>query len=310
MRKIFTLFILIIFSTSTAFTQSVVVVKEAIPNANLLRPVSVPKGIHAPAVDATKIHIAGAQEGTAWTKKLSEQCSGMNFVYCAMAVLSAVQVGMSIADALKSKKTADASKCVGAYCDSSGSNNSLGTTGPTGGSFATGTLSPSPDEEILGRIQKDVNSQLASLAKDGYTYDSKTNSVNTPNGNVPASALGSAEGLKSLGMTDADLNKLEKIQDAVRQELQKKSGKYAGSDSFDGAGGGGSSSKPGPGYDDKDKRFDMNAYLAGLSKKDGANRGVAGLEKKYGSDQIGVAGDDIFKMIHRRYQAKKPSLSP
>ncbi|RYZ63319.1 MAG: hypothetical protein EOP05_23835 [Proteobacteria bacterium] len=70
-----------------------------------------------------------------------------------------------------------------------------------------------------------------------------------------------------------------------------------------GGGGAGGSSEVGGGsggYDPTGGGYGKSAGLGGKTK----SPGLAGMQKKFGSDNIGVAGDDIFEMITRRYQAR------
>lgn len=103
-------------------------------------------------------------------------------------------------------------------------------------------------------------------------------------------------------MSDSEINTLQK---AAAADLKNPS-KFAGSSDYESFGGGGRKSHS----QGENNDFDMNKYLASLTAQRNATRGVAGLEKRLGTDQIGVAQDDIFKMIHRRYEAKKTTLNP
>lgn len=51
--------------------------------------------------------------------------------------------------------------------------------------------------------------------------------------------------------------------------------------------------------------FDMNSMFGKAKAKSNLNRGVAGLSKMLGGQPIGVAQDDIFKMVSRKYEYKK-----
>lgn len=236
------------------------------------------------------------------------ECSSQNYAACAMSVMSFAQAAISIAGALKSEKTKNASNCTGQYCngiDTGGTLNPpnfVDTSGPGG----TGTLPNNGTNDVLGRIQDDINTNLGNLNDRGYSYDAATNSVNTPTGSISASSLSSPSGLKGLGMSDADISKMDEIAKQALKEGQK----LADGLDFGGGFGGGKKAKGGPGYDSDGQAFDMNKYLASLMNKKTGDRGVAGLEKKYGTDHIGVAQDNIFTMIKRRYEAKKTSLTP
>lgn len=265
MRKIFSVFILCIFATSS--------VQAEITNTAA--------GI------AKKELVKSAGQNAAQGKSFLDKCKA-NPVFCGMAVLAFTQVVMSLADSGKASNTKSASECSGPYC---------GGSGYAGGIGGTASTQPGVPEDLLGRIQDDVNKNLKELGNKGYSYNASKNAVNTPGGSVPASAFGSEDGLKAMGMTDEELSDLKK-------NASVDNTKGLG-DGFEG--GGGRKAKAGSGYETASS-FDMNKYLASLNGT--AARGVAGLEKKYGSDQIGVAQDNIFKMVHRRYEEKKTTLHP
>lgn len=65
-------------------------------------------------------------------------------------------------------------------------------------------------------------------------------------------------------------------------------------------GGGSSNSIAGPGYDGAAKANANQASSSGSR----APASVAGMKKQYGDSFIGVAGDDIFGMMNRRYELK------
>jgi hypothetical protein len=233
------------------------------------------------------------------------ECSSQNYAACAMSVMSFAQAATSIAGALKSEKTKNASNCTGAYCNGIDTGGTLNPNLPSDQS-GIGTLPNNNTTDVLARIQNDINTNLGKLNDRGYSYDAATNSVNTPTGSISGSSLSSPSGLKGLGMNDADISKMDQIAKQAINEGQKLA---AGLDIGDGFAGG-RKAKGGPGYDSDEQPFDMNKYLASLMNKNTGDRGIAGLEKKYGTDHIGVAQDNIFTMIKRRYEAKKTSLTP
>lgn len=262
-------------------------------------------GIASSAGAASAAAAAAGAESLTWYQKLKGHCSN-NPVFCAMAAASLIQAGISIADAMKSRNTSDSVHCTGSFCGAgTGLNDGGAYTNNNGGNGSLGI------DPVLGELHNDVQNSLNELSQRGYTFKPDTNSIETPVGSMPVSSLGSTEGLKGLGMSNSDLEELANIKAAVASELANKlkSSKFAGSADYDTAGGGGSKLKPGPGYGEDKNAFDMNKYLASLMNKNKHSRGVAGLEKKLGSDSIGVAQDNIFNMIHRRYEAKKTTLN-
>jgi hypothetical protein len=291
-NKLISIFIIVIFACTTTYANSDVI-NHAAQGAMMTYMVTT---------------VGNAEQGDSFVKK----CTGSAWYYCAMAALAFTQAAMALKGASDSNKTKTASDCTGPYCGGGvsdgidpGSGNGYG----SNGGIVTGDTLGDPDQtDILGRIQNDVNKNLADLGKKGYSYDPKTNSVDTPNnGSVPVSAFSSPSGMKGLGLSDAEIADVQKVAAAGL----KAASKYAGSADYDSAGGGGGLRNKGSSDEDEAVNgFDMNKYLAGLTAHKKNSRGVAGLEKNYGSDQIGVSQDNIFKMIHRRYEAKKTSLTP
>jgi len=111
---------------------------------------------------------------------------------------------------------------------------------------------------------------------------------------VPASSFGTDSGMMAAGLSAhqaADLKaKMDEMKDKNGANMNKA---LAG----DMGGGGGGSRAPEP----------PEASVAGAAKA-GSKAGVSGLSKNLGNDKIGVAGDDIFKMISRRYKANESSF--
>jgi hypothetical protein len=112
------------------------------------------------------------------------------------------------------------------------------------------------------------------------------------------SNFGSAEGLKSMGFSDGDISSaMNKGKDIAAKAAEK--AKFAAL-TADAGGGGARAAASIP----QDPAVDYDKLL-GRNKngKDKKEASVAGMSKKYGSDNIGVAGDNIFEMITRRYKA-------
>jgi hypothetical protein len=224
--------------------------------------------------------------------KAKEACTS-NPVMCGMAVLTGYQIISTLIGSKDSKKVADQTQCTGSFCTNGTANGDNVAPNNFGNNPAGDGLSPG-DRAVLNKTQNG----LKALAKDGYTYDAAKNAVNTPNGSVPASSYASTDGLKKLGATDADIKSIE-------QNIRNSHDGY-GSFGYDDGGGGGAKPKA-KGYEDKP--LDMNAYMKSLMGQD-KSRDVAGLQKRMGSDSIGVAQDDIFQMIHRSYKNQESNLSP
>ncbi len=143
---------------------------------------------------------------------------------------------------------------------------------------------------------------LNKLKEMGYEFNSD-GTVTLPDGTkVSSSAFNSAKGMKDAGFSDAEIANALAAMDQVKAQNAKANVVAVGVE----GGGGGRSAGAVNAYGSA-SRYGKNKY--GRKGKD-AKRGiasVAGMKKKFGSDMIGVASDDIFKMIRRRYDKKRKS---
>ena len=153
----------------------------------------------------------------------------------------------------------------------------------------------------IGEIQQ-------ALLKGGAVMEEKGMKVN-PDGSVgfkdgttvtPAQMQAAASSGQGLDMATG-----KKVKDllAMGKKYAKDAEAYKvssmGLDSSGGGGGGGG----GASFTPYESKFDMSKYLKGLNKKRGP-ASVVGKTKIVAGEPIGVAGDNIFKMIQRRYEAK------
>ena len=156
-----------------------------------------------------------------------------------------------------------------------------------------------------------INSQLAKLEDMGYKVNTSKGTVTTPKGEFPMKAFGSADAMAAAGMDPSQVSAARKGLAALNADLTEKYGDDAPKVVAMGVSGGlGGSSFGGElSEDGGDKGSDpMAAYLASLKKKLNQNRGpanVAGMQKMFGGEPIGVKMDNIFDMVHRRYQKKR-----
>lgn len=141
-----------------------------------------------------------------------------------------------------------------------------------------------------------LNKAKADLAAQGVTIaDGK---INAKGKSYPLASFGSVDGMKSMGFSDAEIaNAMDKNKDIA--------GKVAGKSqvaalSADGGGGGGRAAASLP----QDPGPDFNALFGEKKAKEKKEVSVAGMTKKYGSDVIGVSGDNIFEMVTRRYKSQ------
>lgn len=153
---------------------------------------------------------------------------------------------------------------------------------------------------------KDVNNGLSQFASGKGPYSvNPDGSIKMKNGKTyGVGAFDSKQAMMDAGLTAAQadammgmLAKQKALGDLdAKGALAKESGTGSG-DSL--AGGGGSGAKPGDGA--------ANGDASGSGKDLGkGNRSLAseGLTKDFNGELIGAAGDDIFKMMNRRYRLK------
>jgi hypothetical protein len=146
-------------------------------------------------------------------------------------------------------------------------------------------------------------------AKDkGFSYDPATGTVTSASGktlsgkDVSSAAAMAAAGV-SKGVIDTVSQMNEKALASAMKKVESKLGKIAVNGEEMGAGGGGGDSSSSRGSATADP-----AYGAGRGAGLGIDRDpaqVAGMQKNYNGEPIGVSGDSIFKMMTRRYKTKE-----
>jgi hypothetical protein len=163
-----------------------------------------------------------------------------------------------------------------------------------------------PDGRTLDnkQVQNLLNQGRKDLAKAGVKLN-ENGDITFPNGNTAnmndlsngnSAAFGAAAGLSEKEVNDLK----DKINKTGAQAVAT-----VGKDVNMVAGGGGGGSAPGAEGVGSGSSFDMNSMFGKAKSKANLNRGVAGLSKMLGGQPIGVAQDDIFKMVSRKYENKK-----
>jgi hypothetical protein len=182
-----------------------------------------------------------------------------------------------------------------------------GSNGTGGQNIATntGTGGVLPDGTTSQTIARDVAKLQSDLAKSGAIISADGKTMTTKDGrtfDLSKGADGSMEGLMAMGLSAAEA---QKAMDASGKYGKAANAKYsamiAKMGGADGGGGGGGRAPAGDGGGG-------GAY-GGFKWGDPRNKArakakVAGLTRKLGDDTIGVAGDDIFEMVTRRYKAR------
>jgi hypothetical protein len=153
----------------------------------------------------------------------------------------------------------------------------------------------------VGQIMSDYKKLANNLKAAGVSISPDGKTVNLPGGKtVPTSSFGSDSAMKSAGISDADLSAARSLATKTQSQLTAKLVSKMDADGAGGGGGGGYGSG-GSGRDGKGN-FDLKMPGMNVKKDRGAN--VSGMSKALGNDRIGVAGDNIFEMINRRYKSR------
>lgn len=253
-------------------------------------------GINEAAAQAAAAQKAAAMKnmmvGAALMATGMAGCTGMQTWGCPllpMAALAFMQAGHDSNMAGLSDMTYDATT---PETDLPGGGTGQDPTSPTGSGTGGG------DTGFTDEVKKNLDK----LASKGVTVDSKNGTVTTTDGStMPASAFSSPGAMAAAGMSDATI---KAAQDALAgaggvEGMQAS----VGSMGVDGGGGGYSGAAGGS---SEYQGSSLADYFNSLNKKKGdKDRLIAGKSLTYGKDPIGVKVDDIFMMVHRRYQKKR-----
>lgn len=232
----------------------------------------------------------GIAANIAIEKELIPQCSATNAAACAMVAMAAGQVIAYAAFASDAHNTDERSNCEGTQCYGGTTGTTLSDDGQNLGEIM-GEMGFNLDLELRDarRIQKDLEGK-------GYKYNDD-GSITTPKGKLSSSAFSSASAMKEAGFSDEEVNMAKNMHTKVKKEVEKRYASLSGSHEGGPAKGSALSN---------DFSFDAFKFKLPTTKVE-EKPTVVGLSKSHGKDQIGVASDDIFGMVARRYtdQRKK-----
>jgi hypothetical protein len=149
----------------------------------------------------------------------------------------------------------------------------------------------------------------------GMSFNSKANTVTTADGKViKATDVASPAAMAASGMSQSMIDQVTAMEKKIEAKANAKLDKYGlngkpvlGEEGGSGGGGGGSGGRGGSGAGTPDI-----AYGGARAPKLGINRDpaqVAGMQKDFNGEPIGVAGDSIFRMMTRRYKVKESQSS-
>lgn len=158
-----------------------------------------------------------------------------------------------------------------------------------------------PDAMSSAAMDPQISKGLNALSKVGAKVDLKGKKITFPNGvTVPLDSLGNPDALAKAGVTNAQFkDMMKKIGDLEKAETAKAGLENLPSSEFE-SGGRGSTTV----VASEDEYGYGSGQGAGAAAREPAAASVAGMTVNYNGDRIGVAGDDIFLMMTRRYQQK------
>ncbi|MCB0390722.1 MAG: hypothetical protein KDD58_05515 [Bdellovibrionales bacterium] len=155
--------------------------------------------------------------------------------------------------------------------------------------------------KTAGELNAAIQKLKGDIDKSGYDLNLEKQTVTDPNGTETSLSslndmLSNGTGLSESEYADLK-DKMKKISDKVNADYK------VSSMGFDGGGGGGGSLGQ-FNFEGLDSNSMLDDYLKRLrqGRKPAA---VAGMQRVVNGEAIGVAGDDIFKMVRRRYQSKR-----
>jgi hypothetical protein len=238
---------------------------------------------------------AAAQQAIAMGMSLAmagyfySQCSSTNKWACVFAALSAAQAASL---ALSSKTNSGVADQLASRDQSYAFND--GVTGANNDGTSSGGTS----------VMADAQKIMAEMSEKGYKVSPDGKTMTFPDGrSVATSAITDEGALSSAGFSESDIQAgratlaagVSKANDKMRAVQMTAEGGGGG-----GGGSGRSVADDGSGGPGKGHGGNFNFG----QKKDPKKPNLSGMSKNFGSDKIGVAGDDIFEMITRRYKAR------
>ncbi|MDZ4661218.1 MAG: hypothetical protein SGJ18_06315 [Pseudomonadota bacterium] len=167
-----------------------------------------------------------------------------------------------------------------------------------------------PDGSVIEpeKVREELKKPLAEIAKRGIKLDEKGN-MTLPNGNTAnledltngnAGAFASATGLGP-----AEMKEIAGKMNDVNSKIASLYGSNEKNMRLSYSSGGGSSGGQGSGDGTAGgSKFDFNSLFGKMKSKDRSAASFTGPAKLFRGQPIGVAQDNIFKMVSRRYQEK------
>lgn len=271
-----------------------------------VNPFSVIGGIARMSKNQKVAYGGSAVENTGMATALWPHCgTGLGFFNCLAAAAATAQAGSDVVGVFSANKNC---KAVGGC----GRTNPYRPAGdPTQPRSPTDPYDPNyPDEDPVGstekedpndpydpvKLQRKVNALKEQFKRKGIEIR-PDGSVVTPKGIATPAMLGSGKSLADAGLLDA-AGAAE--YDKIMTEHQNKMKVINGAAIATGGGGGGYGGKRGVASYGEAPAFDPSAYGEKETPKAAM---TSGLSKTFGNDPVGIATDDLFQMVHRRYRA-------
>jgi hypothetical protein len=149
-----------------------------------------------------------------------------------------------------------------------------------------------------------LDTALSKLEKEGYKFDLKNNKATLPGGqSVSGDMVSSPQAMASAGFSPSQIADFQKGMNQVQNEAAKLAASMDRTESF--AGGGGAARGAGSGLNLAIPTIPaLPMPSEGAVAEPVAKVEVAGLTRNLEGEPIGVSRDNLFGMIHRRYQLK------
>jgi hypothetical protein len=221
----------------------------------------------------------GTMVGTMYAMQNAPTCFGTPWATCPQFIIGVVAAGVGMA--ISSDAAASGAGAANTRAQVR-----------TGGA---GGMTPEQFEENSPAYQQYV-AAINELEKAGFKVDKKTGNITTPKGTVGPNTTAADLAAMGISMTDEALKSgtkgiLDKAKERVGKYMDEEWGNSGGSGVA--SGGGGYADTPGG-----------PVKVAVEAKKARGPADLSGLSKMHGGTPIGVAGDDLFMMMKRRYEDK------
>lgn len=193
---------------------------------------------------------------------------------------------------------------------------SAGLTDGLGNQFGSGNLNPTMDSELDRKLNadpfvKNAMNKLNDLKTSGI-FNDKNGTIKVGDKKFKMSDFSSPAAMAAAGIPKSSIDgAMAAARDAEKLAFSKleklKVGAMTASSGYEEGGGGGGGAAGSSDDSGASGYAGVGAGLGGSAGLGAVDRGpsnVAGMQKMYNGEPIGVAADDIFGMMNRRYQLK------